>query len=151
MAAKIKTLVFPTDFSGFSAAALPWARQLADDLNAEIHCVYVVEEPHIYSTLDLGPVNLPTMAELEESAAGRLDEFVSEHLQGLSTPTVARVLSGRPADKIVAYARELDAALIVMTTHGYSGVKHVLLGSTTEQVLRNADCPVLSVRSEAAA
>ena len=73
MTAKIKTIVFPTDFSGFSAAALPWARQLADDLNAEIHCLYVVEEPHIYSTLDLGPVNLPTMAELEESAAGRLD------------------------------------------------------------------------------
>ena len=147
MTGEIKTLVFPTDFSEFSAAALPWARKLADDLDAAIHCVYVVEEPHIYSTLDLGPVNLPTLAELTESAQERLNEFVEEHLQGLGQSTVAEVLSGRPADEIVAYSRDADAAMIVMTTHGYGGVKQVLLGSTTEEVLRHADCPVMAVRT----
>ena len=147
MAVEIKTLVFPTDFSEFSAAALPWARRLADDLDAAIHCVYVVEEPHIYSTLDLGPVNLPTLAELAESAKERLDEFVEEHLQELSHSTVAKVLTGRPAEEIVAYSRDAEAAIIVMTTHGYSGVKQVLLGSTTEEVLRHADCPVMAVRT----
>jgi nucleotide-binding universal stress UspA family protein len=57
------------------------------------------------------------------------------------------VLVGRPADEIVGYARDKSAQLIIMATHGYSGVKHVLLGSTTESVLRHASCPVLSIRS----
>ena len=147
MTVEIKTLVFPTDFSEFSAAALPWARKLADDLDAAIHCVYVIDEPHIYSTLDLGPVTLPTLPELVESAKKRLNEFVKERLQGLSHATVAQILIGRPADEIVAYARDADAAMIVITTHGYSGVKQMLLGSTTEEVLRHADCPIMAVRT----
>jgi nucleotide-binding universal stress UspA family protein len=57
------------------------------------------------------------------------------------------VLVGRPAEEIVAYATDNKAALIVMATHGYSGVKHLLLGSTTEGVLRHAACPVLSIRT----
>jgi nucleotide-binding universal stress UspA family protein len=57
------------------------------------------------------------------------------------------VLVGRPAEEIANYARDHDAAMIIMTTHGYSGVKHLLLGSTTEGVLRHANCPVLSIRA----
>ena len=59
---------------------------------------------------------------------------------------VAKVLVGRPAEEIVQYATDVGAEMIVMTTHGYAGVKHVILGSTTEAVLRHAECPVLSVR-----
>jgi nucleotide-binding universal stress UspA family protein len=86
---------------------------------------------------------------LADSAKERLDEFVEEHLQELGQSTVAKVLTGRPADEIVAYSRDAEAAIIVMTTHGYSGVKQVLLGSTTEEVLRHADCPVMAVRTVA--
>ena len=57
------------------------------------------------------------------------------------------VSTDTPADEIVGYARDKSAQLIIMATHGYSGVKHVLLGSTTESVLRHAGCPVLSIRS----
>jgi nucleotide-binding universal stress UspA family protein len=57
------------------------------------------------------------------------------------------VLVGRPSTAIVDYASEVDAEMIVMTTHGYRGVKHVLLGSTAEDVLRRAACPVLTVRA----
>ena len=53
---------------------------------------------------------------------------------------------GRPADEILAYASEVDAEMIVMATHGYSGVKHLALGRTTEAVVRQATCPVLSIR-----
>jgi nucleotide-binding universal stress UspA family protein len=58
-----------------------------------------------------------------------------------------KVLIGRPAEEVVSYAKSHNAALVIMTTHGYSGVKHVLLGSTTEAVLRHATCPVLSIRN----
>ena len=145
MAAK-NVIVFPTDFSEVSLGALPCARRMADQLQADIHAVYVVEEPHIYATLDMGPVPIPSVEELTRSAEKRMSNFVEAHLKALGGIST-RVLVGRPAEEIVNYAKRHNAALIVMTTHGYSGVRHVLLGSTTESVLRHAICPVLSIRS----
>lgn len=139
-------IVFPTDFSEVSLGALPWARRMADQLQADIHVVYVVEEPHIYATLDMGPVPIPSVEELTRSAEKRMANFVNAHLKALGG-TTTRVLVGRPAEEVVNYAKAQGAALIIMTTHGYSGVRHVLLGSTTEAVLRHATCPVLSIRS----
>jgi len=142
-------IVLPIDFSELSQAALPWARRMAAVLVAEIHCVYTVEPPHIYSALDMVPaIPLPTTEELGENAASQLNEFVSEHLGGLSPAPKTFVLTGNPADQIVSYAEETGAEMIIMTTHGYSGLEHVVLGSTTESVLRHAKCPVLSVRSK---
>jgi nucleotide-binding universal stress UspA family protein len=89
---------------------------------------------------------MPTAEELAEKAQLQLDAFVTEHLQGLEPAPVKKVLIGKPAETIVAYADSVSAEVIVMSTHGYSGVKHALLGSTTEGVLRHANCPVLSIR-----
>jgi nucleotide-binding universal stress UspA family protein len=143
-----KAIVFPTDFSELSLKALPIARRMAAVMDAELHCVYAVEEPHIYATLDMGPVAIPTAEELASSAEARLNNFVAEHLKGLDRPVVAKVLVGRPAEEIANYAKGANAEMIVMTTHGHSGVKHLILGSTTEGVLRYAGCPVLSVRAD---
>ena len=142
-----KAIVFPTDFSEISLAALPLAKRMASVMDAQLHCVYTVEEPHIYATLDMGPVPIPTADELAGSAQTRLTKFAADHLSGLGAPAVTKVLIGRPSEEIVRYASDVGAEMIVMTTHGYSGVKHVVLGSTTEAVLRHASCPVLSVRA----
>ncbi|NND37905.1 MAG: universal stress protein, partial [Gammaproteobacteria bacterium] len=61
---------------------------------------------------------------------------------------VCNVLIGKPSEQIVEYANEIGAEVIVMTTHGYSGIEHVVLGSTTESVLRHSNCPVLSIRNK---
>jgi nucleotide-binding universal stress UspA family protein len=143
-----KAIVFPTDFSEVSLSALPLAQRMAAVMDAQLHCIYTVEEPHIYATLDMGPVPIPTAEELSSSAATRLNQFAADHLHGMSKTAVTKVLTGRPAEEIVRYASDVDAEMIVMTTHGYSGVKHVVLGSTTEAVLRHASCPVLSVRAD---
>jgi nucleotide-binding universal stress UspA family protein len=139
-------IVFPTDFSELSLGALPWAQRMATQLQADIHVLYVVEEPHVYATLDMGPVPIPSVDELTRSAEKRMNNFAAAHLKGMGNVTT-RVLVGRPADEVVSYAKGNNAALIIMTTHGYSGVKHMLLGSTTEAVLRHATCPVLSIRN----
>jgi nucleotide-binding universal stress UspA family protein len=139
-------IVFPTDFSELSASALPWVRRMAEQLDADVHCIYVVEEPHIYATLDMGPIPIPSVDELSQGAEKRLANFASSKLKGMPRLT-SQVLVGRPAEEVVAYANKHNAALIIMTTHGYSGVKHMLLGSTTEAVLRHATCPVLSIRT----
>ncbi|MBM4197613.1 MAG: universal stress protein [Gammaproteobacteria bacterium] len=142
-----KLIVYPTDFSECSLVALHWVRTLAQSLDADVSCLYVVEEPHIYSTLDVGPVAIPSLTELVRSAETRLDGFIKSNLKNFGKAPKAVVLVGRAADEIVAHARENAAELIVMATHGYSGVRHLLLGSTTESVLRHAICPVLSIRS----
>jgi universal stress protein A len=143
---KSKVVVFPTDFSELSLESLQWAKRMAAILDADLHCIYVVEEPHIYATLELGPLPIPSAEELSSSAEGQLKAFVAEHLRGFSQSAVAAVVIGRPADQILNYANEVDAVMIVMATHGYSGVKHLALGSTTEAVVRQAKCPVFSVR-----
>lgn len=140
-------IVFPTDFSELSLAAMPWVRQMASSLQADVHLIYVVEEPQIYATLDMGPVPIPSAQELASTARSRLDGFAKDAAKSLGVVPTAQVLIGRPSDEIVTYAKEHDAKLLVMPTHGYSGVKHMLLGSTTEAVLRHATCPVLSIRT----
>ncbi|MFQ5634302.1 MAG: universal stress protein [Gammaproteobacteria bacterium] len=139
-------IVLPVDFSDFSMAAVPWARRMAAMTQGKVHCIYAVEPPHIYSALDMAPaIPLPTTDELTESARSQLAAFAEEQLGGVDTET--HVLIGKPSHQIVEYAEKVDAALIVMTTHGYSGIEHVVLGSTTEAVLRKAVCPVLSIRN----
>ncbi len=139
-------IVFPTDFSDVSVGALQWALDMAGNLNAKLHCVYVVEEPQIYSTLDMGAIAIPTSGELVQSAETRMKDFADKNLKNAPAGYATKVTVGHAATEIVNYANEIKADMIVMTTHGYRGMKHVLLGSTTEDVLRHSSCPVLSVR-----
>ena len=145
--AHANVLVFQTDFSELSLGALQWAKRQAAMLDAELHCLFVVEEPHIYASLDLGPLPVPTVEELVTAAQTQLDSFAKEFLQGFGHSSKGKVAVGRPADEILKYADETDAVMVVMATHGYSGVKHLAMGSTTEAVVRGARCPVFSVRS----
>lgn len=145
---KINTVLLPTDFSDLSVAALPLAMDLADKYEAELHCLYVVEEPQIYSSLEMGSVAIPTSGELLESAKTRMQRFGEEYLANAPHGFATNVVVGHAATEVVNYANEIGADLIIMTTHGYSGVKHMMLGSTTEDVLRHAGCPVISVRSK---
>lgn len=139
-------IVLPIDFSELSMAAVPWAKRMAALTDGTVHCVYTVEPPQVYSALDMAPaVPLPTTDELTESAKQQLDTFAREQLSGVATES--HVLIGKPSEQIVEYANKVNADLIVMTTHGYSGIEHVVLGSTTETVLRKASCPVLSIRN----
>ncbi len=148
MATPRKVIVFPTDFSAQSLVALPWVQRLQKDLGAEVHCVFVVQDPWAFASLEMGGgMPLPTMDELVKGARQSMTKFAGQHLGGVPGAVTA-VLTGRPAETIVDYASEKGAEMIIITTHGHTGLKHVLLGSTTEGVLRRATCPVLSVRSE---
>lgn len=143
---QINTVLFPTDFSDLSVAALPLAIDLAEKYEAKLHCLYVVEEPQIYSSLEMGSVAIPTSGELMQSAESRMQKFSQQFLAKAPHGHDGKVVVGHAASEVVNYANQIGADLIVMTTHGYSGVKHMMLGSTTEDVLRHASCPVLSVR-----
>ncbi len=138
-------LVFPTDFSDQSLQALAWVERLADKLGAEVHIVYVVEEPHFVTGLELGAAAIPSTADIASSARASLNRLTDKISGKLSRKPKANVLIGYAPDEIRSYAAELGAAMIVMATHGHRGAKRLLLGSTTEAVLRQATCPVVAV------
>lgn len=140
-----KPVIVPTDFSEHSAAALEWARKMCQALDAPMHCVYVAREASMYLGTEFAPGAIPSVEDIKQSADDAMARFVAEHDMGTAPKTV--VLFGTPFVEIVRYARDQSARMIVMSTHGHSGLKHMLLGSTAESVVRKATCPVLTVPS----
>ncbi|HJP37710.1 MAG TPA: universal stress protein [Gammaproteobacteria bacterium] len=143
-------IVFPTDFSAASLAGLPWAKRLTRFMETQLHVIYAAVEPQIFRVLEIevGQAVQPSVDELITGAETRLQAFVAAHLDGLDLPVIPRILVGNPADEIIQYADEVAAAMIVIGAHGYSGVRHLILGSTTESTLQHAQCPVLCVKAE---
>lgn len=148
MSLQINKLLFPTDYSDLSRAALAHAVALANVFEAEFHCVHVVDDAYQYWSA-LGPESIPMgppPQELVELSKTRMNAFVTDHLGALGAKPVTHVVLGRPFAEIIACAREHAIDMIVMGTHGRGAIAHMLLGSTTEKVVRKAPCPVLTVR-----
>jgi nucleotide-binding universal stress UspA family protein len=145
---KFQRILFPSDFSELSTHALDYAKSLAETYNAELHVIHVVDEAYQY-WMALGPNSLPVGPSPEEMLAAstqEIEKFVQEHLGGTTLQVRSKVLAGRPFMEIIRYARENQIDLIVLGTHGRGGLKHVLLGSVTERVVRKSPCPVLTIR-----
>jgi nucleotide-binding universal stress UspA family protein len=97
----------------------------------------------------MGPNTVPVGPPPEELIAvstREMEKFVQEHLADVKFPLVTEVQMGRPFMEIIRYARDKEIDLIVLGTHGRSGLKHALLGSVAERVVRKAPCPVLTIR-----
>jgi len=138
----VHKVLVPLDFSDPSQQAIQYARRFAAPSQAELLLLYVIE-PVAYPA-ELGVViNLD--ADLAERALGELQKLRQQHL-GDYPSARCLVRSGVADAEIVNTARDEHADLIVIGTHGFSGLKHLLLGSTAERVVRDAPCPVLTVR-----
>lgn len=139
----IKNILFPTDFSSFAEHALTYAVAMAQEFDATLYMLYVEELlPYVPSDPDR---KFPDPATVAHRAQEEMKAAVSPETE--SAIQVKRfVARGIPAEEIVDFARNNDIDLIVMATHGRTGLTHVLLGSTTEKVVRKASCPVLSIR-----
>jgi nucleotide-binding universal stress UspA family protein len=136
-------IVVPTDFSDHSATALDWARKMSASLGAPLHCVFVARDPAVHMGTEYAYYALPPPEDVKQHVTAEMEKFVAKN--SLGAGVVTAVLVGTPFVEIIRYARAQGASMIVMSTHGYSGLKHVMMGSTTEAVVRKADCPVLSV------
>jgi nucleotide-binding universal stress UspA family protein len=138
-------VLVPTDGSACAEAAAERAIDLATETGAALHAVHVVDLGVIHDDVDAGAV-LDALEATGEQALQRVIGRAEE--TGVST-VEASVLSGRPHRAIVDYAAEYDVDLIVMGTHGRTGLDRYLLGSVTERVVRLSDVPVLAVGEEA--
>lgn len=142
---KIKKILVPIDFSSISKDALPWATFLAAQFKAELVLLHVEEKFPIDYLMGRELLS-HTMVPLIKQAGADLERLAGELRKtiGVNISAVTRV--GKPFQEICHAAETLGADLIVLTTHGHTGLQHVWLGSTAERVVRHAKCPVLVVR-----
>lgn len=147
---QFKTIVVPTDFSDQSQVGLNYAIALARQFGSTIHCVHVIDQRYLEGgggdAIYVPAGNAQeTLRGIREHALKRL-AHQTKKAEAFQLKAEAHVREGRPVDEIQTIAKELKADLIVVATHGRSGLDHMLLGSTTEKLLRKAAVPVLTVR-----
>jgi len=146
---EIKKVLVPIDFSDYSKSSLKYAVNFAKNFNASLVLVYVVE-PVIYPPdFSMGQIAIPAAGiEMDKRAKEELNKLAEKEIP--SDLNVKKIIkTGKPFVEIVETAAEEDVDLIIIATHGHTGVEHILFGSTAEKVVRKAPCPVLTLREPA--
>lgn len=140
---QLKRILVPVDFSDCSAKALQYALPFARQFGATLLVTHVIQ-PYI-PIPEMTGVDVELIEAQMREAAERELKVVRQALPtDVASEQVLRI--GHPQTEIVKAAKELNADLIIVSTHGRSGLAHVFLGSTAERVIRHAGCPVLVVR-----
>ena len=145
---RLQRILLPTDFSGCANFALPYAAAIARAAKATIVCVHVVEPvvPAVGYTGLAEPMPIADISgQLEDSAERQLPKLAEcEECVGLDVEEI--IVHGDPAAEIVRVAHEQEVDLIVISSHGRTGLGRMIFGSTAEAVVRHANCPVLVVK-----
>ncbi len=143
---EIEKILVPVDFSDHSKRALTYAVDFAKQFNAKIYLIYVVE-PAIYpADFSMGQVSLPAVdVEMNKRAEEELHNLAKTEVHSSFLAEII-IKTGKPFVEINETALEKDIDLIIIATHGHTGVEHLLFGSTAEKVVRKAPCPVLTLR-----
>lgn len=141
----IQKILCPIDFSAPSRNALRYANEFAKAMNAKITVLHVIQPQPIAA--DVNVPYVPLEIELEKNAREDLEHLVSKEVD--KSVLVEQVLAfGLPSDCVIEQARKENVDLIILGTHGRSGISRLLMGSTAENVIRHATCPVLVVKAE---
>ena len=138
-------IMVATDFSPTAKDALEYGRMLAERLGASLHLVHVCEQSAMVAAWTEAHPQIATgqMEVAKKIATDRIASFV---VPSWTCPVTTEVVCGAPAPMIVELARARGVSMIVMGTHGYGIIKHMVLGSVAERVVRTAHCPVLTIR-----
>jgi nucleotide-binding universal stress UspA family protein len=135
----LKNILVATDFGPASDAALTYGRALAKQFGARLHLLHAAENDFLRAS-----VTDPYM--LKAALARRLEDRLTPEDRADRSACTVMETADRPSEAIIAYAKSAGIDLIVLGTHGRTGVSHVLVGSVAERVVRTAPCPVLTVR-----
>lgn len=140
---KIKNILIPIDYSERSGATMSYAVSLAKEYDAKLHLVHVYEPPIAYTDGGFAATVLPPADVIDvEAERDRLTAAIPSGDLAVQTQFVI----GNPSEELVDYAKAQNVDLIVMGTHGRTGLTRLLMGSVAEGVLRHASCPVLTVK-----
>jgi len=143
-----KKVLFCTDFSENSVPARICAEEYAGAFGAELTILHVVNTSGIgYPSLEEGvPVDVRALVESMQRSVDKALELLAAECKKASFTVKTYSRPGSPSHEIVRFAEEQGMDLIVMGTHGRTGIRHLIMGSTAENVVRAAHCPVLTVR-----
>ncbi|MCR4417150.1 MAG: universal stress protein [Ignavibacteria bacterium] len=140
----IRKVLVPTDFSEISAQAFPYAEEIAKQFGAEIHLVHVLEkDPPIPLIRTFDMTTESVIKKLEDDTRNLLNQFKSKFSNDVNVKEV--LLKGNDFEEIVDYSNKNGIDLIVIATHGRTGLLHTLLGSVAEKVIRYSKVPVLVI------
>lgn len=142
-----RKILVPVDIAERSAPALSVARQIAERTGGTVYPLHVVPTEDVYLQRDVYHAKDgegTNLVQAEKVAKARLDEVARTHLGGVACEPVVHV-SNDPARTFLEMEKDVGADLLVMATHGFTGLFHLLLGSLTEKMMREAGCPVLAI------
>ena len=140
-------ILVPTDFSKHSHNALTYAAAFAEKFGAELYVLHVVQDLALFipEAVLVAPPPAPPVEQFAAAARTALERVITD-LQRPGLAIRPEVVEGTPYEEIVRFARERAVDLIVIGSHGHTGLAHLLLGGVTDKVVRRAPCPVLTVR-----
>jgi len=139
---EINTVVIPIDFSSNMDKVVDFGLSIADTFRAEVHFLHVVDDFKGYDMMLVHPSFKSMTNDLQQEANERMTQVVADYNKRENS-VIGHVAVGYAADEIIAYAKKIDADMIIIGTHGNKGLERILLGSTANQVVKNASCPVL--------
>ncbi len=149
MVVEPQRILWPTDFSTLSLHGARYARGFRDAFGATLHVIHVIPPPLMPDLAGTMAPEVPvTFSDQEFIAAcrSRLATLLTEQFGGPAS-VVTDVLFGNPWSVICQYAKDAQIDLLVVSTHGRTGLRHVLIGSTAERIVQHAPCPVLVVKN----
>ncbi len=146
----IECVVTPIDFSDNSSLIAESAAYMAGKFGAAFHLLFVVQNFENYSGFFVPQMSMPSLeGELVTSAEEKMTEFydgLKDSLEKSGVKSVeSKVLMGDVGERIVEYAGDIGADLIIMGTHGYKGLEKIMFGSVADKVVRSASCPVMTI------
>jgi len=142
----LKRILAPTDLTSGAKKGVEYAVALAEVFNAQLTLLHVYEKPDV-DDYKQGPDDCSVADLIRQNAQANLNLFWSEIKQEYPR-TDTHLRFGVPAEEIVTAARELDVDLVVISSHNYNWLTHLIRGSDAERVLRHAPCPIMVVRNE---
>jgi len=144
-----KKILWPTDFSALSLEAAQYARRYQEKFDAELHLLHVcpvLVNPGLEVELPTGLDLSVSQGNLTQAAKARLAQIAHDRF-GEGSSIVCESLTGNAWPEICGYAERKGIDLIIVATHGLTGLRHSLLGGTAERIVRHAHCPVLIIKS----
>jgi nucleotide-binding universal stress UspA family protein len=144
---EFNNILIPNDFSENFNIAFEYAKELTKGRDSLFHIIHVVEPVYVPVDTAIYPnMNLTEVRSiLEKNAKEQLDKSLNT-IDADNTKIKTQILKGIPEDAIIEYAKENNIDVICISTSGSSGFEHFLFGSTTEKLLRHAECPVIAVK-----
>lgn len=147
MVKNIEKILLPLDFSEASEPLFQYANRFAERVNAKLFILYVAEFPFTFSGLapELPGENFEE--NMKQFARETMDQFIDDHVDQIEVSFEKDIVYGHVAEEIIRYARKKEIDLIIIGTHGFTGVDKMIFGSVSDKVLKLGPCPTLVVNT----